>query len=483
MRVAPEFEALVDAYGGEGCDPGWSTEEFDGVEFQDARLQKRFLVVSAQLAAQPQASINQACEDWAATKAAYRLFENPKVEPARILAPHQQRTCARMLGQTRIFALQDTCYLNYTSHPATQGLGLIGADQDGQVGLLMHSTLAMTAEGVPLGLLTQTIWARPEADVDADAAARRVQRRQRPVAAKESGKWLKAVRETQALGPAGVEVVHLCDREADFYELFQEVSDLGAQMVVRASQDRAVLEGGQIRQVLSQRPVSGYLTVAIPAQQGRAARTATVEVRYGEVTLRPPYRPPACQVSFRPLQVWGVWVREVDPPPAVEAPLEWLLLTNVPVASFLDAVERVRWYRLRWHIEVFHRVLKCGCQVEACRLDQAEELTRYLTLKSVIAWRLYWMVQIARVQPEAACTLVLAAHEWQALYAAIHRTSDLPETLPTVRQVMRWIAQLGGFLGRTRDGEPGVTVIWRGWQRLHDLATMWLVLHGTPDGE
>ena len=483
MRVAPESNAVSDEFRGYACDPGWSTEEFGGVEFQDARLQKRFLVVSAQLAAQPQASINQACEDWASTKGAYRLFENPKVEPARILAPHQQRTCARMLGQTRILALQDTCYVNYTSHPATQGLGLIGADQDGQVGLIMHSTLAMTAEGLPLGLLTQTIWARPEADPEDDAAARRGQRRQRPVEAKESGKWLKAVRETQAVCPAGLEVVHLCDREADFYELFQEVYDLGAQMVVRASQDRAVMEGGQIRQVLSQRPVSGSLTVEIPAQQGRAARTATVEVRYGEVTLRPPYRSPACQVTFCPLQVWGVGVREVDPPAEVEAPLGWLLLTNVPVTSFLDAAERVRWYRLRWQIEVFHRVLKSGCTVEECRLDQAEELKRYLTLKSVIAWRLYWMVQIARVQPEAACTIVLADHEWQALYVAIHRTSHLPETIPTVRQVVRWIAQLGGFLGRTSDGEPGVTVIWRGWQRLHDVATMWLVLHGTPDGK
>lgn len=146
--------------------------------------------------------------------------------------------------------------------------------------------------------------------------------------------------------------------------------------------------------------------------------------------------------------------------------------------SFLDAGERVRWYRLRWHIEVFHRVLKSGCQVEACRLSQAEELRRYVTLKSVIAWRLFWMVQIARVQPDAPCPLVVTEPEWQALYTAIHRTTRLPDTVPTVRQVVRWIATLGGFLGRTGDGDPGVTVLWRGWQRLHDLTTMWVVVHG-----
>lgn len=481
MRRSPDPDAIRGRETrGDVRDPGWRAEEFAGVDVRDARLNKRILKVSAQFAAQPQASIPQASEDWAATKGAYRLFENPHVEAARILAPHQQRTRARMRGQTRVFAVHDTSYLNYTSHPATQGLGLIGAEQDGQVGMIMHSSLVMTADGVPLGLLAQTIWARAAADPATDASTRRGQRRQSPVDAKESGTWLTGVRETQARCPAGVALVHLGDREADFYELFQEIQALGAQMVVRASQDRAVVEGGQLWPVLSQRPVSGSLMVEIPAQPGRAARTATVEVRYGAVTLRPPYRPPACQARLRPIRVWGVLVREVDPPAEVEAPLEWVLLTNVPVASFLDAVERVRWYRLRWHIEVFHRVLKSGCHVEACRLNQAEELKRYLTLKSVIAWRLYWMVQIARVQPEAECPLILADQEWRALYVAIHRTSALPETIPTVRQVVRWIAELGGFLGRKRDGEPGVTVLWRGWHRLHDLTTMWLVMQGEP---
>jgi hypothetical protein len=215
MRVAPEPDVPAGEGRGYACDPGWSSEEFAGVDFQDERLQKRLFVVSAQLAAQPQAPINQACEDWASTKGAYRLFENPQVEPERILAPHQQRTCARMAGHARVFAVQDPCYLNYTQHPATQGLGLIGAEEDGQVGLIMHSTLAMTPQGVPLGLLTQDIWAREEADPELDAAARRAQRRQSSIETKESWKWLKAVQEIVALCPDGVDVVHVCDSEAD----------------------------------------------------------------------------------------------------------------------------------------------------------------------------------------------------------------------------------------------------------------------------
>jgi hypothetical protein len=458
----------------------WSATEFANIDLGDRRLDRRLIKLCADFAAQPQASIPQASEDWASTKAAYRFFENPKVTAARVLAPHQQQTCARMAAHSVVLAVQDTSYLNYTAHPSTQGLGLIGAERDGQMGLLMHSTLALTAEGVPLGLLTQQLWTREPVAPALDAEARRTLRRQSPIASKESLKWLTAVRQAQALCPAGVELVHVCDSEADIYEMFQEVQDLGTKMVIRASQDRAVMESGRMRTLLFQEPVRGYLDVEIPAQHARPARTARVEVRYGDLTLRPPYRAPGCQADLRPLTLSVVWAREIDAPADVDEPLEWLLVTNVPVHDIGDAVERIRWYRLRWHIEVFHKVLKSGCTIENCRLDTAAELIRYVTLNSVIAWRIVWMVQLNRVQPELACSLVLAAHEWQALYAAIHRTASLPTTLPTVRQVVRWIAKLGGFLGRKGDGEPGVTVLWRGWHRLHDLVTMWEVVHDTP---
>jgi hypothetical protein len=373
-------------------EPAWSPAELGGVDLGDARLDQRLLQISAGFAAQPQASIPQACGDWASTKGAYRLFDNPQVRPERILAPHQQRTGERMRQHALVLAVQDTTYLNYTTHPATQELGLIGSIEDGQVGLLMHSTLAVSPEGVPLGLLSQTIWAREAPDPKLDTAARGRQRRQSPIEAKESFKWLRAIRETVSVCPEGVEVVHVCDSEADIYEMFQEAQDLGGQLVVRASQDRAVVESGRIRALISQRPVSGYLQVELPAQHGQAARTATVEVRYGDFTFRPPYRAPSCHAHLRPLTLSVVWVHEASAPAGVKTSLEWLLVANVPVHSFEDAVVRVRWYRRRWHIEVFHKVLKSGCQVEECRLETADKLRRYLTLKSVIAWRVFWMV-------------------------------------------------------------------------------------------
>ncbi len=453
----------------------WSREEFAGIDLGDTRLDTRFLSVSAVLAAQPQAPINQACGDWAATKAAYRLFENEKVQPELILSPHQQQIRARMAAYSRVLAIQDTALFNYTHHPMTQGLGPIGTLAQDLQGLVVHSTLIHTPQGLPLGVATQEIWARDEETEKKEQQQKK--RQQRPIEEKESVKWITALRGTVKMAPAGVEIVTICDREADVYEFFQEAEELGTTLLVRAMHDRVLVGGGKLRRVMKAEPVAGRITVEVPAQKDQPARKALCDVRFRAVTLRPPYRPKAFGVALSPIQIEAVWVHEVHPPASMKAPLDWMLLTTAPVKNFEDALERVRWYKVRWNIEVWHKVLKSGCKVEDCRLETGDKLIRYLTLMSVIAWRVFWMVQMNRQHPEAVCTVALTDPEWKALYAAIHRTTTLPETLPTVRQVVRWMAQLGGFLGRKHDREPGVTVLWRGWQRLQDLALMWRVVH------
>lgn len=449
----------------------WSAAEFAGLALGDQRLNARLIATATQLAAQPTAPINQACGDWAAAKGAYRLFQNPKVTAAEVLAPHQARTRARMRGHALVLAVQDTTYLDYTAHPQTTGLGPIGTEAQNLRGLVMHSTEVLTPAGLPLGLLTQTIWARP-------TAAPQTDHKQRPIEEKESYKWLQALETTVALAPAGVKVVTVCDREADVYELFVRAGELHTGLLVRAAQDRALAEPAmaQLWARVAAAAVAGELVVHVPAQDTKPARVARVTVRYRPVWLKPPRRPR--QPGRPPLprvRVTAILVQEVNPPADV-TPLEWLLLTTEPVQSFADAVERVRWYRCRWQIEVFHKVLKSGCGVEHCRLDTADRLIRYLTVVSIIAWRLHWLTQLSRQQPELPCTVLLADHEWRALYATIHHTTTPPAQVPTVRQVTHWLAQLGGFLGRTGDGEPGVTVIWRGWQRLHDISSTWLLL-------
>jgi hypothetical protein len=454
----------------------WCLDEFSGVELQDARLNARCSELAVQLAMQPSLPLNQACEDWADAKAAYRFFDNDDVTPPRIQAPHQQRTVERMLSHRRVLAVQDTTFLNYTHHPQTEGLGPIGKKSQRQRGFGLHSTLAVLPNGLPLGLLSQSVLTRP----DNEPAHRPQECRLLPIEDKESYRWLQAFEHTLALAPTGVQVITVCDREADIYEMFAFAQTKKASLLVRAASDRALLDG-EVRKLwpkVTGQPAADYLTVHITGNGTRPDRQVTVSVRFVSVTLRPPWRPNG--VKLPAISLNAIFVREEDPPAEVEDPIEWLLLTNTPLTSFAEAHEVIGWYCCRWQIEVFHKVLKSGCRVEDCRLQTADRLHSFVALMSVIAWRLHWMTYINRCQPDLPCTAVLTDIEWEALYMRIHKSKRLPDEVPTVRQTVRWIAQLGGFLGRKSDGEPGVTAIWRGWQRLQDLAATWEIVKEQP---
>lgn len=452
-------------------DAGWCVREFAGLDLGDARLNRRLLTMAEAFGAQPQASINQASEDWQATKAAYAFFANPSVEPSDILLPHQQRTLERMAAEELVLAVQDTCFLNYTHHPATTGLGPIGG---GQTGLVMHTTMAFTPDGLPLGILEQRIWARPH-----EPAPRG---RRRPIAEKESQKWLSALEESQSLTPSEIRLVTVADREADLYEFLDRAQDLEAEYVVRATHDRKVAGAvGQLWAHMAGLPIAGSVTVTLPARPKRPERQADLEVRVGQVVLQPPQRPADDPgIWMEPLAVWALWLHEPAAPAGTDA-VDWLLLTNVAITTWAEATERISWYGVRPGIESWHKILKSGCTVEQARLEAAEKLLPYLTLMGIIAWRLFWLTHINRQEPQASCTRILADHEWKALYTKIKRTAVLPDTPPTVRQAVRWIAQLGGFLGRKGDGEPGITTIWRGWSRLTDIAEVYRLLTATKD--
>jgi hypothetical protein len=451
-------------------DEPWAAQEFANIELNDARLNRRCQEIAVALGQQPEAPINQACEDWAATKAAYRFFGNiQKVTPTRLTAPHHQRTVERMRHHRLVLAVQDTTFFNYSHHPQTEGLGDIGTKKQQQRGFGLHSTLVVTPVGVPLGGLTHQFFSRP---LDKPSATRQ-ELRQLPLEQKESYKWVEAFKQTLALSPPEVEVVTVCDREADIYEMFVLAQEKQASLVSRASADRRLAEQ-EVRKLwpkVQQQPIAGHLTLQLPATSQRQARQVLVSVRFTQVKLNPPWRPN--QKKLPQVTLTAILVREDKPPAEVDEPLEWLLLTNTSVQNFEEAVRVVGWYGCRWQIELYHKIIKSGCTVEACRLQKADRLQNYIALMSVVAWRLHWLTYLNRTDPDLPCTVILTPIEWQALYRRFHRTAALPPTPPPVRQAVRWIAQLGGFLGRKGDGEPGITVIWRGWQRLQDIADTW----------
>lgn len=453
--------------------PSWSRQEFAGLDLGDTRLNDRLVDIADAIAAQPMSPISTACGDWSAVKAAYRFFDNDKVSSEKVLDPHFQQTIQRMRGHERVFAIQDTTYLDYTAHPATQGLGRIGNGAHNCQGVVKHTTFVVSASGLPLGCLTDQVWVRDASEKGAYKT--------KPIAAKESYKWLEVLSQTHTRTPEGVEVITICDREADIYEFFVEAKE--HPFVVRAAQNRRSEDTyGTLQDLVNHVPLAGELTLEVPARPQRPGRQAHLQVRFAQTTLCLPHR---CQQrpetkNLPRVSVSLVWVIEPDPPEGI-TPLNWLLLTNVEVSNFSEALQRIEGYTQCWHIEVYFKVLKSGTKVEHARLQTKDRLLRYIALLSVIAWRLYYMTLLNRHLPEADCTQVVTETEWKALYALTQKTRTFPKTAPTVAQVVLWIAKLGGFLGRKSDGPPGVTVLWRGWQRLTDISNTFALFDGLED--
>jgi hypothetical protein len=466
---------------------GWAESEFGMVDFGDKRLSKRLLKVADSFADAPESSINQACGDWHQTKAAYRFFQNDAVSVSKILESHITKTLARAQKYPTILAIQDTSYISYKDHPKTTGLGVIAGNKTSKstskaYGLVMHTTFAVTTQGLAIGLLDQKISSRPELDKATKELKKRSDNRALPIEEKESIRWIDSLKKSNNYsGLKNTRIVTVCDREADIYDLLEVGCRNEFAFLIRASQDRKVNKkslyseksGEKMWALLSCSPCEGEIRANIPARDNKPARTAVLEVRFSSFEMNPPQRNIKHKTKKLPdLKLNAVYVRE-QCAPIGEEPLSWMLLTNINVNNFEEAVEKIDWYCLRWRIEIFHKILKSGLKVEACRLGTGDRLSRFLTVASVIAWRIFYITLIAKEDPNLPCDRLLAEEEWKVLYSKMHRTKDYPSRPPTIREAVRWIAQLGGFLGRKGDGEPGTITLWKGWKRLVDLAEGW----------
>jgi hypothetical protein len=451
----------------------WAEEEFGKVGLRDRRHLKRLFTVARDFYAQPQANIPQACGSRAKTKAAYRFFKHKAVSMNSVLSSHYHSTMER-IARAKIpvvLAVQDTTSFNYDTHADMEGLGPINTHVDGAQGILLHDTMAYTTEGTAMGLVDIQVWAR-----DAQQFGKRVTRYQRPIEQKESFKWLKsfraAARLQRQLGAAST-VVSVGDREADVYELFLlALSDPAhPKLLVRAEQDRRVKDtGAGLWPYMEKQAVAGQRVLHIPRGKGRAARQCVLEIRFAPVELRAPKR----NSSLGALRVWAVYATERNPPSEKEA-VEWMLLTTLEVNHFEGALEKVDWYKKRWGIEEYHRTIKSGCRIEDRQLGDRTVWEKCLAIDLVVAWRIEHIKKLARETPQAPCSVAFEEHEWQALLAYKRPDQPLPSTPPCVREITRLTAELGGFLGRKGDGEPGSTTLWRGLQRLHDIATGFLI--------
>ena len=467
-------------------DSSWAQQEFGPARLVDERLVKRLVKIADDFYKQPQASIPQASGDAGQAKATYRFFDNDDIKIDDLLAPHRQRTGERCADHQTVLMLNDTSYLEFTGHPATQGLGALS--QKETLGMLIHPTLAATLEGTPLGLADLQIWTRPQEDFGKSHRLK-----ERAVAEKESQKWLNSYRATvgfQNNHPA-LHLVFISDRESDIFDLFDlaQAAPLEARLeptakrpdlLIRVAQNRCLVPtdpessedhiAKHLWEFLANQPLAGIYAIDVPRRDKQPARHAELEIRFAEVMIALPKGQP--KRGRQPVKLWAIWAHEKNPAAGVE-PISWMLLTTIPVTTLADAIEKIQWYTRRWLIELLFKVLKSGCRFEDRQLETADRLQRCLVIDLVVAWRILYMTTIGRELPNLPCTTLFEDDEWQALYGFVNQTTVLPQGVPSLQAAIRMVAKLGGFLGRKSDGEPGSKTLWLGLHRLNDITTAW----------
>jgi hypothetical protein len=335
--------------------------------------------------------------------------------------------------------------------------------------VLMHSSLAVTLAGTPLGLAAVKFWTRTKFK-GTWTLKRHVNPTRVPIETKESYRWLENLRQSMALLAAPERCVHVADRESDIYELFCLAQDLGTSFLVRVQTNRlaeppqdAPSQNGAHR-VFAQLDAAPWLGRHRVIVGGDADETACLQVKFAALKTLPPV---GKQKRYSPQVLVYIHALELDPPPD-RPPIDWKLVTNLPVADLVGAVEKLDWYALRWKAEVFHKVMKSGCRAEEAR--SAERLVKFLALVAVVSWRIFFIAMSARAKPDAPPATVLTAAEIKALdhIDAVRSRPRLQQR--TLAAYLLQIAMLGGYLARNHDPPPGNMVVWRGLTRLHDIA-------------
>jgi hypothetical protein len=445
----------------------WARTEMAGVAVWDQRCRGSLERICEQVGARPEESFSAACGP-GLRQAGSRIFGAEQMNVEKMLAGHVEQTAQRCQAHAEVIVAQDTTDVNYTTHKGATGLGPINGNADSR-GLLLHTALALTTEGVPLGILSQGSWARDPATFGTAA-----QRRTRPVAEKESQKWLMGLQRVAAALPDGPRVVLVQDREADVFAFLAAPRPARIALIVRVCQPRRVaVEAGaaggprHVFEAARQAPVLGQLRVQVPRKPGQPEREAVLELAARAVRVKAPRRRSA-DVPAGSLALWVVRATELAPPAGCK-PIEWILLTTLTIDSVAAACRCVHDYALRWRVERFHYTLKQGCTVERLQFAEAHTLKNALALYSIVAWRVLWLTYTAREQPQAPAMELLPPLELQVLEQA----TQAP--VATAREAIRAIAQLGGFPTNPSAKDPGVKVLWRGLRRLEAMVEGWLL--------
>lgn len=475
LQLGLAEEAGLDALSLEKSVEGenWADKEFGGACLGDKRLGRRLVEIGRYKADNPGLSYSGAAQgDWPKVKAYYRFIDQPDdsaVTPDSIVQPHREQTIRRMKAENTVLCVQDGTDLNYANLTDCTGLGQIGTNQTGasSAGLHLHSTLALTTQGLPLGVLRAQFSAPTPKPGEAPKKLAAI-----PIEKKKTFCWIEGLRDSMALKAQmpHTAIVNVMDREADFFELFDEQRRQGGrvELLVRAKHDRTTTGDDKLFEALRQSAVKAQLEIAVPRQSARAKkskqkardkrpdRMAKVSLRYQQVELKPTHH----HKGKAPLSLWVVHVREQRPPRGAER-LEWFLLTTLAIASTEDAIKCLEWYKLRWRIEDWHRVLKSGCGIEELSHKTAERLKRAVAINLVIAWRIMLMTLLGREAPSLSAEILFSDLEIKVLNAFAQKKNYSPPD--SLGAAVKLVAKMGGYLDRANDPPPGHQIMWHGY--------------------
>ena len=447
----------------------WVQKEVEGCDFGDRRLGKRCEKLLAALSGRLGYSLPLACQDWANTKAAYRFLANARVSEREILAGHFQATRDRAAAtEGPLLVLHDTTDFSFTRRNGA-AIGLLrklpiqsacGAPIVA-CGMLMHSSLVVTADGVPLGLGAIKFWTRKRFK-GTNALKRKINPTRVPIETKESIRWLENLQHSTALVGEPERCIHIGDRESDIYELFCLAQKEKTRFLLRTCVDRVAGDGTTlISELLAQAPVKGHYCLQVTDKRGKQ-REAKLAIKVLPLVVQPPlYK----KRTYPELSLTVIEARERGRVKNAER-IVWKLITNLPVRSLRAAIEKLTWYAMRWKIETFHKILKSGCRAEESRLRTAERLVNLLAIFCILSWRVFWVTMLRRVAPLLKAPVVFTPSELQLLKSL--QTRNMRDKASLDWCILQ-IAKLGGYLARAADPPPGPLVLWRGLARLTDI--------------
>lgn len=460
----------------------WIDTEFASLDLNDKRLDRRARLILSSFNNYPAKTIPQAFQSWVDIKSCYNFFDNPKATYKKITSPHIERTIERIKMHPVVLIPTDTSVLDYDSKVSMQGKGGVCQHREG---IFLHASVAITPDRSNLGITETNLWVRG-VDYPSNKGSNR---KKIPIEQKESLRWLESYRASCKIAEKCPEtqIINIADRECDIIEILEEAverkqSGQVADVIIRSQHNRQLNEkdpdnNKKYKRLIKSLEISSPIAEIeynVAPTHGEKARKVIQNVRAGSFKFRTKKYSGG---TVRSVTINVVMATEENPPEG-EKPIQWILITTLPIDSAANAIKVIEYYLCRWEIEVFFKILKSGCKVEERQLSETDRMKPLIAIFAILAWRIQYVMMLGRACPDIPCTSVFEDSEWKSVYRILNKNLELPKDPPTLNEFILMIAQLGGYIPGKKASPPGAKVMWRGMARMSEFSIAWQAFGG-----